>query len=87
MSLKCPHKVNKGELLQGELRFSLIFECLTIKRGCLYVLYVFFVLFFGSHWDIPNHGAPLQNGDHPQKDIVKSGYEPIMKYYVFMSTH
>jgi cytochrome c oxidase subunit IV len=45
MSLKCPHKVNKGELLQGELRFSLILECLTIKRGCLYVLYVFFVFF------------------------------------------
>jgi hypothetical protein len=46
MSLECPHKVNKGELLQGELRFSLILECLTIKKGCLYVLYVFFGFFF-----------------------------------------
>jgi len=46
MSLKCPQKANKGELLQGELRFSLILECLTINKGCLYVLYVFFVFFF-----------------------------------------
>lgn len=45
MSLKCPQKANKGELLQGELRFSLILECLTINKGCLYVLYVFFVFF------------------------------------------
>jgi hypothetical protein len=45
MSLECPHKVNEGESLPGELRFSLILSCHTIKKGCLYVLYIFFVFF------------------------------------------
>jgi hypothetical protein len=67
MSLECPHKVNKGELLQGELRFSLVLECLTIKKGCLYVLYVFFVFcFLLGHIEISQTMVlPFQNGDHP----------------------
>ncbi len=65
MSLKCPQKANKGELLQGELRFSLILECLTIKKGCLYVLYVFFVFFFGHIEISQTMVLRLQNGDHP----------------------
>lgn len=66
MSLKCPQKANKGELLQGELRFSLILECLTINKGCLYVLYVFFVFFFFGHIEISQTMVlRLQNGDHP----------------------
>jgi hypothetical protein len=74
MSLECPHKVNEGESLPGELRFSLILSCHTIRK--VVCMFCISSLFFFCHIKISQTMVlPLQNGEYPSKDLVKSGYE------------